>query len=165
MLDDFPGNSFFLKILQRNCACKFLKTDRLLTEYGWGYPMCQLCRHIKTNGFKCQSPAMRGSAFCYFHSRAQTMAKVKSSNSEEIKLPLLKDSASIQAAISKIAGASLSSRLSARRTGLLLYALQIASQNINRSTTSNDSKIVHSMTVTGDGDELAPEMEICGSRD
>ena len=80
-------------------------------------------------------------------------------------LPPLVDSASIQAAISKIAGASLSSRLSARRTGLLLYALQIASQNINRSTTSKDSKIVHSMTVTGDGDELAPEMEICGSRD
>ena len=93
------------------------------------------------------------------------MAKVKSSNSEEIKLPLLEDSASIQAAISKIAGASLSSRLDARHTGLLLYALQIASQNITRSTSCKDSKIVHSMTVTGDGDELALEMEICGPRD
>ena len=101
MLDDFAGNSFVLKILQRNCACKFLKTDWLLTEYGWVYTMCQLCRHIKTDGYKCQSPAMRGSAFCYFHSPEQTMAKVKSSNSEEIKLPLLEDSASIQAAISK----------------------------------------------------------------
>jgi hypothetical protein len=36
MLDDFAGNSFFLKILQRNYACKFLKTDWLLTKYGWG---------------------------------------------------------------------------------------------------------------------------------
>src|ERR1035437_3825156 len=133
MLDDFAGNSFYLKILQCNYACKFLKTNWLLTKYQWGYPMCQLCRHIKTNGYKCQSPAMRGSAFCYFHSPEQTMAKVKSSNSEEIKLPLLVDSASIQVAISKIAGASINSRLDARRTGLLLYALQIASQNITRS--------------------------------
>jgi hypothetical protein len=82
---------------------------------------------------------MRGSDFCYFHSRAQTMAKVKRANSEEIKLPLLVDSASIQAAISQVAAASLSSRLTARRTGLLLYALQIASQNITRSTSRKDS--------------------------
>jgi hypothetical protein len=108
---------------------------------------------------------MRGSDFCYFHSSAQSMAKVKSSNSEVIKLPPLVDSASIQAAISQVIAASLKSRLDARRTGLLLYALQIASQNIIRSTSRKDSNIVHSMTVTGDGDELAPEREICGSRD
>ena len=108
---------------------------------------------------------MRGSDFCYFHSHVQTMDKVKSSVRDNIKLPLLVDSASIQEAISQVTAASLSSRLNARRTGLLLYALQIASQNITRSTSCKDSKIVHSMTVTGDGNELAPEMEICGSRD
>ncbi|HEY1210258.1 MAG TPA: hypothetical protein VGE85_12875 [Terracidiphilus sp.] len=164
-MDDFAGNSFFLKILQRIYACNPMKTMRLHPNYRWGYTMCQLCRHIKTDGFKCQSPAMRGSDFCYFHSRVQTMTKVKNSVRNDIKLPLLVDSASIQAAISQIAAASLSSRLDARHTGLLLYALQIASQNITRSTSCKDSKIVHSMTVTGDGDALAPEMEICGSRD
>ena len=127
--------------------------------------MCQLCCHIKTNGYKCQSPAMRGVATCYFHSSVQTMAKVKRAVRDDFKLPLLVDSASIQAAISQVTAASLSSRLNARHTGLLLYAIQIASQNINRSTSRRDSKIVHSMTVTGDGDELAPEMEICGPRD
>lgn len=127
--------------------------------------MCQLCSHIKTNGYKCQSPAIRGSDFCYFHPRAQTMDKVKSSVRDSIKLPLLVDSASIQAAITQVTAASLSARLNARRTGLLLYAIQIASQNITRSTSCKDSKIVCSMTVTGDGDELAPEMETCGHRD
>jgi len=108
---------------------------------------------------------MRGVATCYFHSSVQTMAKVKRAVRDDFKLPLLVDSASIQAAISQVTAASLSSRLNARHTGLLLYAIQIASQNINRSTSRRDSKIVHSMTVTGDGDELAPEMEICGPRD
>jgi hypothetical protein len=76
---------------------------------------------------------MRGSNCCYFHSRPQTTARQKSSVRNEIKLPLLVDSASIQAAISQITAASLSSRFSSRRTGLLLYALQIASQNLNRN--------------------------------
>ena len=123
--------------------------------------MCQLCNYIKTNGYKCQSPAMRGSAFCYFHSRAQTIAKVKSSNLEVIKLPLLVDSASIQAAISQVTAASLSSRLNARRTGLLLYALQIASQNLTRSTSRKNSQIAHSRIVSGYGKDQAPEKEIC----
>jgi hypothetical protein len=74
---------------------------------------------------------------------------------------MLEDSASIQVAIAQIAAAFLSSRLDARHTGLLLYALQIASQNIDRSSSREASETVHSMTVTGEGDELAPEKEVC----
>jgi hypothetical protein len=157
--------SLVLKILQRVCACKPMKTMRLNPGYGWGYAMCQLCQHIKTDGNKCQSPAMRGSTFCYFHSRVPTPAKVKSSGRNVFKLPPLVDSASIRAAISQVMAASLSSRLGARRTGLLLYAIQIASQNLNRSTTSKNSQIARSMTLTGKGDQLAPKKEICESGD
>jgi hypothetical protein len=28
-----------------------------------------LCRHTKTDGLLCQSPALTGSAFCYYHRR------------------------------------------------------------------------------------------------
>lgn len=28
-----------------------------------------LCRHIKTNGLRCQSPALTGETFCFFHAR------------------------------------------------------------------------------------------------
>ena len=86
-------------------------------------------------------------------------------NCDDLKLPLLEDSASIQVAISKITAAFLSSRIDARRTGLLLYAVQIASQNIDRDSDRENSEIVHSMTVTDEGDELAPEKEICEPSD
>jgi hypothetical protein len=89
------------------------------------------------------------------------MAKEKSSSMDDITLPMLEDSASIQVAISQIVAALLSSRLDARRAGLLLYALQIASQNIDRKSFRAKSEIVHSITVTDEGDELAPEKEIC----
>jgi hypothetical protein len=123
--------------------------------------MYQLCRHIKTNGQRCKSPALIGSAYCYFHSRVHTMAKAKSSIWDDVNLPMLEDSASIQVAISQIMAGFLSSRLDARHTGLLLYALQIASQNIDRTSYRMNSDSVQSMTVTGEGDELAPEKEIC----
>jgi len=132
---------------------------------GGGIPMYDLCRHIKTNGKRCQSPALSGSVFCYFHSRVHTIAKTKSTISDNINLPLLEDPASIQVAISQIVSGLLSSRLDARRTGLLLYAIQIASQNIDRKTFHSDSEIVRSMTVTDEGDELAPEKEVCETSD
>lgn len=28
-----------------------------------------LCRHIKTDGIRCQSPALAGETFCYYHAR------------------------------------------------------------------------------------------------
>jgi len=127
--------------------------------------MYLLCRHIKTNGFQCQSPALTGSAYCYFHTRTHTMASAKTSSLDDIKLPMLEDSASIQVAISQIVAGLLSSRLDARRTGLLLYALQIASQNIDRKTFHFKSELVRSMAVTDEGDELAPEKEICETGD
>jgi hypothetical protein len=93
------------------------------------------------------------------------MSNAKSPNWDDIKLPLLEDSASIQVAISQISDAFLRSRIDARRTGLLLYAVQIASQNINRASDRDDSEIVHSMIVTSEGQELAPKKEICEPAD
>jgi len=78
---------------------------------------------------------------------------------------MLEDSASIQVALSRITAAFLSSRLDARHTGLLLYALQIASQNIARTSSREAPEMVNSMTVTSEGDELAPEKEICEPAD
>jgi hypothetical protein len=127
--------------------------------------MFQLCRHIKTNGKRCQSPALGELAYCYFHARTHTMATTNYTVFDDLKLPLLEDSASIQVAISRVMNAFVSARIDARRTGLLLYAIQIASQNIDRASSREDSETVRSMTVTGEGDELAPEMEVCEDGD
>jgi hypothetical protein len=134
MLDYFAGNSFVLKILRRAYACNPLKTMRLHPKYG-GDTMVQLCTHIKPNGLQCQSPAMRGSDFCYFHPSSPIKPKEKPSARNEIKLPPLIDAASIQAAIAQVMAASLRSRLTLRRARQILFALRIASQNIIRSET------------------------------
>jgi hypothetical protein len=40
------------------------------TQLASAYP---LCRHIKTNGHRCQSPALRGQSLCHFHRKLRAM--------------------------------------------------------------------------------------------
>ena len=88
------------------------------------------CRFIKTNGLKCQSPAMRGSQFCYFHGRTRICAARPRSNEKALKLPPLVDSASISVALNEIMQALASGTIDTKRAGNLLYALQMAQQNL-----------------------------------
>ena len=112
------------------------------------YPNCQ---HVKTNGSVCESPALKDSAFCYFHQRdrqrlrnLQQAREVKLSRSrgrgteddlnaeilESLQLPLLEDPAAIQVALSSVARAIAGHHIAERRAALLLYSLQIAVSNI-----------------------------------
>jgi len=89
--------------------------------------MLKECRYIKTNGLKCQSPAMRDSQFCYFHGRRRIYVSSRpASTNQKLKLPPLNDSASIRAALGKVIRALAAGRIDAKRAGNLLYALQMA---------------------------------------
>ena len=97
------------------------------------------CRHIMPNGARCHSPAIRGKDFCYFHTRLHSpaepspaAAKSRSATAEPRKLPVLEDRSAILVALSQIVNDLNSKRLDARRAGQILYALQIASQNVER---------------------------------
>lgn len=114
------------------------------------YPECD---HIFTNGKACQSPALKGSDYCYFHHRdrqrlrnLQQAREVKLSRFhspaeddalnaeilESLHFPLLEDGASIQVALSGLLRAIASGHIKDRRAALLLYGLQIAVSNISR---------------------------------
>ena len=88
------------------------------------------CRHIKTSGGKCGSPALRGKPYCYYHSRLKERAAQPRSPYLAIELPAsLEDRGSIQLALSEIVIAVAENRIDTKRAGILLYALQIASSN------------------------------------
>ena len=120
------------------------------------------CRHIKPNGVKCMAPALRGKPYCYFHSRLHAYAaRPPRSPDEPLKLPVLEDRSSIQIALAQVLDALGASHLEPRRAGLFLYALQIASQNVEQDKIIVPISAVHSMTVSRSGDELAPESFTC----
>jgi hypothetical protein len=118
--------------------------------------MYKECRHIKISGGKCQAAVLKGQPYCYFHSTQRRRAARPAAEKFFLELPLLEDRSAIQIALSEVAAAIAGGRIDPKRAGLLLYCLQIASQNLKGGDIVAD-KPVNEMTVTQDGQELAPE--------
>jgi len=101
------------------------------------------CQHIKVNGTQCGSPALRRNRFCYFHKRhheeriALAADRVKSAGHSRcraaIDLPVLEDANSIQISLMQIMRLIIAGNIDTKTAGLLLYALQTASGNLQRT--------------------------------
>ncbi len=121
------------------------------------------CRHVKPDGVRCKSPALKGTPFCYFHTKLHIPVSANDSKVGALTLPLVEDAAAIQLALSRILDGLLTARIDPKLAGHLLYGIQIASQNVTRI--SNWSNSVEAITHTKEGDDLAPEARICNGYD
>src|SRR6266436_1421765 len=83
------------------------------------------CQHIKANGMRCGSPAMHHGAFCYFHTDARLRRKHK-----RMPLPIMEDANSVQVALNQMAARIMDDSMDLKRSGQLLYLLQISAQNV-----------------------------------
>jgi hypothetical protein len=93
------------------------------------------CEHIRTNGTQCGSPAQREKKRCYQHLRVRPeRVKVRGGDGKtsEIVVPLLEDAHSIQTMVRETMVLMLRGRIEGEVAGRLLYALQIASANLER---------------------------------
>jgi hypothetical protein len=152
------------------------------------------CRYVRPSGGTCNSPALKGSHFCYYHAGLQQRQTIRHSHrradgrflalpqpqhagdatidygtypvatteaysahndSASLDLPPLDDVVSIQLALIDVAQALAANRIDTKRAGLLLYALQVASTNVQKMHIPTDS--VRSVTYTDDGAPLAPQ--------
>ena len=84
------------------------------------------CQHIRTNGVPCSSPALRKRPFCYYHNRTS-----RRPNPRPTGLPLLEDGNAIQFGIAEVIRRILLCDIDTKAAGLLLYAYQIASNNLD----------------------------------
>lgn len=115
------------------------------------------CRHTKTNGVRCGSPALRNHSFCYFHSNLRAhQRRASSAEARElpIQLPPLEDAHAIQFALMDIGRAILEDRISDKKAGLLLYLLQTATINLKRMEEDHSEELVRQ-----DYPEAVEEME------
>ena len=81
------------------------------------------CAHIKYNGEACGCPALREKDFCRFHVDTE---------SNTLAAPFVEDAAALQVAIMRIFRALEIDMIDTKRATAMLYALQIASSNLNR---------------------------------
>ncbi len=121
--------------------------------------MYRKCRHIKPNGLRCDSPALKQANFCYFHSKIHTIGAEPNLKYGPMLLPSPEGPAAVLLSIAKINDALLSAGRIDRKSlaGVLLYSMQVASQNLNSHHPSDIDQTIESMTITPEGDELAPE--------
>lgn len=88
--------------------------------------MYATCRHVMPSGLTCQSPAIRGSTFCYFHGRRIPSQAKAPSTEHRIEIPTTLDQNGIPQALNSVLQGLADGRISARRASILLVGLQIA---------------------------------------
>src|ERR1039457_739632 len=100
------------------------------------YPIeIRRCRHVKTNGTQCGSPALKGKELCFYHEQNQPKEVELYIDGERYSdgsmvIPAFDDAHSIQTVIRQVVQLMLQRRIDRKDAGLLLYALQIASGNL-----------------------------------
>ena len=125
------------------------------------------CRHIKSNGCKCEAPALRGLPYCYFHARLHRALHRQKAEAAPalpdavLDLPAVEDRTAVQLALTQVLQGMGAKRIDPRRGTQLLYGLQIAAQLIDPARPIEDSEYVQTLTTGEDGDELGPQQFIC----
>ena len=92
-------------------------------------PTMMQCTHIRLNGYRCGSPALRGQRLCYFHARMRRATKAKV-DAAIPQLLLLEDEESIQGALMQIIDLLLYDQIELKRASLILRAIEIAARNV-----------------------------------
>ena len=86
------------------------------------------CSHIKADGLRCHSPALRGKRLCYFHGRLHYPRPRRT------VLPPVEDANSVQAVLLSVQRALLEGTVDPGTARLLLRALDIARANLKNVT-------------------------------
>ena len=78
--------------------------------------MYMICRHIKTNGLRCESPALKDAQFCYYHSKVHTVGAEPHLKYGPSQLPAPEDSAAIQLSVARINDAIINDRIDSQES-------------------------------------------------
>lgn len=124
-----------------------------------------LCRHIRTNGLQCKSPALSEKDYCFYHDRLYRRhspfryteaARGYLLPGRDLELTALEDRESVQLALSLVINALATGQLETKRATALLYGLQTASNNAARlRPAAFDLDIVRTTEITPEGLDLA----------
>jgi hypothetical protein len=87
------------------------------------------CSHKFVDGDTCGARRLHGEEYCHYHLRYK---RSRNPNDADYELPLLEDKDSVQVVVRDIMRGILKGDIDSRKGNLLLYATQIASNNLAR---------------------------------
>jgi hypothetical protein len=86
------------------------------------------CMWIREDGTGCKSPKMKNDIYCYAH------CQMREARAENLLLPALTDANAIQMAVMLVQRALIDDEITEKKAGLLLYSIQIAAANVDKTT-------------------------------
>jgi hypothetical protein len=114
-----------------------------------------------TNGYKCKAAALRGQAFCYYHTTARRYASIRTTSKDPILFPTIEDTGGVQIALNQVLRELGAHRIDRRQAGVFFYGLQLAEKLARKS----HEKPADSIREVCEGDDntgtLAPEKITC----
>jgi hypothetical protein len=96
-----------------------------------------LCRHTKTNGLQCKSPALTSSAFCHHHQKLRRTRPLTISAGPGLSthvLHPLHNANSVRQALSMVLSGLAANRIHPKSAGKMLYALQLAASELRKGS-------------------------------
>lgn len=86
------------------------------------------CTWLREDGTVCKSPKMKNDIHCYAH------YQMRHARAENLLLPALTDANAIQMAVMLVQRALIDDEITEKKAGLLLYSIQIAAANVDKTT-------------------------------
>jgi len=87
------------------------------------------CEHIKTNGQRCGSPAIKDTPLCYFHGEARKQRESEAA-AKAADLPVLEDMHSLQLAVMRVCGLLASKAIEEKTARVLFDGLRLAQKTL-----------------------------------
>ena len=122
------------------------------------------CTHIKVTGVRCNSPALRGEQFCYFHQNAHRGVR-RPQQSRLHPIAVIEDEESIQFALMEVINALMRNTIDVKRATLIIRALHIAVKNAARvkfgiHATDTVTQVPDYAEPTAEHEEIARQSEL-----
>jgi hypothetical protein len=93
---------------------------------------CPTCTHTFPDGHRCGSPALHGEPFCYYHhdkrKPIRNLAARNRRRAFSLSTPRNRDE--LQTSLNEVILRLAANQIDHRRAGLILFALQIAANNL-----------------------------------
>jgi len=96
-----------------------------------------ICEHIKNDGIRCGTPALRGRHFCYYHDRVHRLHPIAARHSTPV-LPPLTSARNIRLAALNIVRDLRNGRIDLPTARVMAYALQVANTTFKLATETGD---------------------------
>lgn len=98
-----------------------------------------LCRHIRTTGRRCQAPALKEQAWCFFHYKLHARHREvrpigKGPGPGALDLPAIEDADAVQVALSLVLSALAGGKIDDKRARAIFHGLSLATRNLHELT-------------------------------